>query len=138
MNMESIMQAYIDALEKGDIEAIISLFSPSGTVASPLYGNLKAPEFYHKLSKDTSDSKIEFKNSFVGKNRPYMGAIQFNYQWTLASGEQVIFDCMDIFEFDEKTSKIQKLTIIYDTYPVRNVFAELKNNAPQSRGSKQE
>lgn len=40
----------------------------------------------------------------------------------------VEFECMDVFELDKQSEKIEKLTIIYDSRQTRDDFDNLKKN----------
>jgi len=122
MNVEEIVKLYLHALEKGSYEDIVKLFTEVAVVVSPLYGTVKASDFYRDLFKDTSKSKITLLDVFVSKNSERVGAY-FRYEWTLKDGRPVLFDCVDIFELEE--GKIKKLKIIYDTYEARRIFERL-------------
>ena len=123
MSKQEIAKVYIEFLSKGDAASIIHLFAASGTVHSPIYGLKSAAAFYQDLFKDTSQSELAIKGIFeeVDKNQL---ALYFEYKWTLKSGKEVVFDVVDILEFD-KDLKIQKLTIIYDTVRSRKLVDEL-------------
>ena len=46
MTLKQIALQYISALEKGDVDLIISLFSENGIVESPLYGTKQSFCFF--------------------------------------------------------------------------------------------
>ena len=46
MTPENLIQEYLSALEKSDINKIIQLFKEDAIVVSPLYGEIKASSFY--------------------------------------------------------------------------------------------
>jgi len=122
-NSHSI-QAYFKALQKGNYNTLIGLFDEGAIIVSPLYGEVKPPDFYRDLLKDTSSSTITPIRIFHATNRS-VSAAHFIYEWTLANGTKTSFECIDIFEFS-KTGLIQKLTIIYDTFKVRRSFKAQK------------
>ncbi|PCN50577.1 hypothetical protein B6U99_03845 [Candidatus Geothermarchaeota archaeon ex4572_27] len=109
------IRAYLKALEKGDYGAIMRLFAPNAVVDSPLYGRVKADEYYNMLMRKTRESRIKLIQLFKDGN---VGAAYFTYEWTLEDGVKVKFDCVDIFYFTAD-GKIRELKIIYDTYDVR-------------------
>ncbi len=113
MNTKHIANQYLEYLEKGDIEKVIDLFDENGIVDSPIYGVKKASEFYRELNNDTSNSELTLKGIFEQKGS-YNLALYFTYNWTLKNNEKVVFDVVDIIEFNSN-HKIQKLKIIYDT-----------------------
>jgi len=121
MEIEKTLKLYLKALEKGSYEDIIKLFTENAMVNSPLYGKIKASEFYKELFKDTAKSKINLLNIFTDKN---LGAAHFLYEWVFKDGTPTSFECVDIFKFSD--GKIKHLTIIYDTYKTRQSFENCK------------
>ena len=115
---------YLDYLEKGDIEQIINLFNDQGIVDSPIYGIKKANAFYRELSSDTTNSELHLKGIFEETNSNKL-ALYFHYKWTLKNKQKVVFDVVDIIEFDA-SNMISKLKIIYDTVKSRELIRELE------------
>jgi len=125
MDIADVIKLYLQALESGSYDDIIRLFAEDAIVVSPLYGTVKASDFYKNLLKDTGKSKITLLDIFTSKNSEYIGAAYFRYEWTLKNGNIVSFECVDVFEFSED-GKIKKLKIIYDTHKARQIFEKLK------------
>jgi len=123
MTKKEIAIQYIALLEKGVIEQIIALFSPEGIVQSPLYGSLKASSFYPKLNDDTKSSQLKLRGIFEDVTTGNL-AIYFTYTWILKNNKKVVFDVVDIVEFDAQ-NKIKKLKIIYDTVVSRDFVKQL-------------
>ncbi|WP_298902872.1 nuclear transport factor 2 family protein [uncultured Psychroserpens sp.] len=121
MSRSAIARQYLKHLEDGDMEAVIALFSETGTVASPLYGNKLASEFYRLLQNDTNASKLKLKGIYDNNDTNTL-ALHFNYHWTLKTAKEVNFDVVDIIAFDD-TLKIKHLQIIYDTVVSRNLIS---------------
>lgn len=121
---KEIALTYLDYLAKGDSEKIIKLFNKNAIVDSPIYGIMKADEFYHQLTNDTSNSVLEPKGIFE-ENDSNKLALYFGYRWTLRNKEEVEFDVVDIIEFDS-LNNIHKLKIIYDTSVARKLVNNLK------------
>jgi len=121
---KEIALKYLDYLNKGDIQKIIKLFNENGVVDSPIYGIMKADEFYHKLNNDTSNSELHLKGIFEDNDSNKL-ALYFGYTWTLKNKEEVKFDVVDIIEFDS-LNMIDKLKIIYDTVIARALVNQLK------------
>jgi len=119
---KEVIKQYLKYLEIACYETIMGLFSDEAVVKSPLYGDVPASVFYKDLLNDTSDSKITLKNIFLSSLNDNTAAAQFEYIWTLKDGKQVIFEVVDLFDFD-LNNKIKQLTIIYDTYPIRSSIA---------------
>jgi ketosteroid isomerase-like protein len=123
MEKKDVVKAYLTGLENKNYKAIIELFSAEAVVYSPLYGKAKATHFYQDLFLDTQNSIITLKNIFLSIDNPNCVAAQFVYAWTMKDGSLNQFECVDIFEFNDK--KINSLTIIYDTYQTRQNFEKL-------------
>lgn len=119
-----ICRQYLDALNEGNLEKVLSLFDPNAVVVSPLYGEIPATTFYRDLFADTNRSETQLLNIFdsIGGNSTV--ALHFHYIWTLKSRKIVEFECVDVFEISPDRKKFTKLKIIYDTAPIRTDFYE--------------
>jgi len=117
MTPEHLCNAHLEALNAGDLDAVLALFSESATVASPLYGPRDAKGFYADLFADTERSETRLLNMFTGGANSV--ALHFQYDWTMADGTPVSFEVVDVFELTEAGDRFAKLTIIYDTAPLR-------------------
>lgn len=123
MDSEKILTQYLHRLEKGSYQDVIALFTDDAFVNSPLYGKVNASHFYRELFRDTTQSAITVLHTFANS---HTGAVHFLYTWVLKDGTETSFECVDVVEFTGD-GKIQQLTIIYDTYPVRQSFEKMKN-----------
>jgi hypothetical protein len=65
---------------------------------------------------------VGIRNSSSVKNRI---AVHFVYDWKMRNERYVEFECMDVFELDKHSEKIEKLTIIYDSRQTRDEFDNL-------------
>jgi ketosteroid isomerase-like protein len=122
--IEKIIKTYLKCLESGNYEKMIKLFADNAIVFSPLYGKIKAADFYKKLFTDTSKSKITMLNIFRGSDK-HTAAGYFRYDWVLKDGTPTSFECVDVFRFNRE-GKIKELKIIYDTSKVRPSFEKMK------------
>jgi hypothetical protein len=120
---------YLNNLNEGNLDKVRALFVKGATVVSPLYGVQTAHDFYADLFRDTTNSETTLLNVFDTSETSQSIALHFRYQWTLADGKQVSFECVDVFEMNDAGNKFEKLTIIYDTAPLRNDFDNLKTEA---------
>ena len=127
MSKLATITAYFHALESKCYDQIIRLFEKEATIHSPLYGVIKAEQFYKKLFNATDNSKISLKNIFISESNPSCAAAHFLYNWALIDGTLATFECIDIFEFSTNGS-ISSLKIIYDTYPVRKNFEQTNHS----------
>lgn len=122
MDIKRAIKPYLEALEEGNYEKITKLFTDDATILSPLYGKIKAKDFYRKLFKDTAKSKITLLNVFRGDDKS-VGAGHFCYDWTLKGGTSTSFECVDVFRF-AADGKIKQLTIIYDAHKTRRSLGD--------------
>ncbi len=118
--IEELLTQYLQALQEGNYSDIMTLFTEDAVVKSPLYGEILASDFYKTLLRDTAQSKITVLNLFSKNN---VGAAHFLYEWVLKGGTLTSFECVDIIQVFH--GKIGKLTIIYDTYEVRQPFEKM-------------
>ena len=122
--VKKICNQYLDALNEGSIEKVLSLFEPNAVVVSPLYGTIPATTFYQDLFAATKCSETKLLNIFNSISNISTVALHFNYIWTLKSGKVVEFECVDVFEITPDSKQFTKLTIIYDTAPIQVDFNE--------------
>lgn len=130
MNAHLIATRYLEALEEADIEKTLSLFTPQASIISPLYGEKKASEFYPELFEDTSNSRLVLKGVMEGQsatNDTKLISIWFHFDWTLANGQPAPFDVVDVLELNKENGLIEKLHIVYDTFPIRSSFDQSKS-----------
>lgn len=128
MTPENLIQEYLSALEKSDVNKIFRLFKEDAIVVSPLYGEIKASNFYPGLFEDTLASRITLKDIYYSSSVKNRIAAHFVYDWKMRNESYVAFECMDVFELDKHSEKIEKLTIIYDSRQTRDEFDNLKSS----------
>lgn len=124
ISTHEIALKYIQFLEKGETENIIALFSSTGQVNSPLYGIKNAKTFYTQLNEDTLNSKLVVNNIFENTATNSI-ALYFTFHWTLKNNKKVVFDVVDIIEFNQN-NEITMLTIIYDTVVARRLHEDVR------------
>lgn len=129
MTLEDLCHRYLDALNTGDLEGVRALFTPDAEIVSPLYGVRPAHDFYAELFADTSRSETTLLNVFDSSFEGRSVALHFRYVWTLASGKVVAFECVDVFELAEDRQRFARMTIIYDTAPLRADFEASRKQA---------
>ncbi|MEM7696455.1 MAG: nuclear transport factor 2 family protein [Pseudomonadota bacterium] len=115
MDAETLAERYLAALEAASLPDIAALFTADGVVVSPLYGTMPAADFYAALFADTNRSDTTLLRVLTGPDGS--AALHFRYRWTLSGGKVVTFEVVDIVELE--AGRIAKLTILYDTAPLR-------------------
>ncbi len=124
--IEKLCKEYLQALNDGNLNNVLNLFTTNGVVISPLYGEMSVNKFYTDLFNDTNQSDTRLLNIFISSMDDTSVALHFQYKWTLKSGKIVEFECVDVFEITEDKKQFKKLKIIYDTAPIRDDFNESK------------
>lgn len=124
MSPEELCKRYLAALNEGSLASVLALFAPKASIVSPLYGMIEVENFYRALFADTNRSVAKLLNIFLPSGDASSVALHFHYTWTLKSGKVVQFECVDVFELTADKQKFAKLTIIYDTAPIRADFEE--------------
>lgn len=108
---------YFKLLTASDIDGIISLFAPEAQVVSPFLGKMNAADFFAKLGSASAASKLTVFDVLLGENGD-SAAAHFEYDWTLKSGDQIVFQGVDYFKFGAD-GRFASMSIFYDTHPVR-------------------
>ncbi|MDJ0859393.1 MAG: nuclear transport factor 2 family protein [Dinoroseobacter sp.] len=121
------VQAYFTALTAGDTDLILRLFAPGATVFSPFLGLVDAPAFFLKLSAASNGSKLTVHDVLLNADAS-SAAGHFRYDWTLASGDDISFEGVDLFHF-APDGWFSKLLIYYDTHPLREEVGDKYANA---------
>ena len=115
----TLVDAYLDALQRGDADAVLALFADGGFVHSPLYGRLPASDFYPRLFRDTGGATLRLLRTLRDGDRAI--AFWFDFDWVLADGTPAPFRVIDLAELDDD-GRITALHIVYDTHPIRADF----------------
>ena len=126
MTPRDLCVAYLAALDASDLATVQAMFTPEAKVVSPLYGTIDARNFYAALFADTQQSDTRLLNVFDTSDGGGSVALHFQYVWTLKDGNVVTFECVDVFELSEDRQLFDRLTIIYDTAPLRADFQASK------------
>jgi steroid delta-isomerase len=122
VDVDDLAERYLGALGRADLASVLALFAPGGVVVSPLYGTLPATEFYPVLFADTAESRLALRATMRGeRDGRTLVSLWFDFDWTLASGEPAPFSVVDVLELDDD-GRIERLTIVYDTAPIRDAF----------------
>jgi len=121
------VQTYFDRLTSGDTDGIIRMFDDTGIVVSPFLDQMSTDEFFAKLSAAYSASNLTVFDILLNQSGS-SAATYFQYDWTLASGDDVVFQGVDYFEFSN-SGKFKSLRIFYDTHPLRKTVGDKYENA---------
>jgi hypothetical protein len=122
MSTHDLCDRYLTALNTADLDLVLSLFDPAAVVVSRLYGTRPIHDFFTTLFADTGRSETTPVNIFESITDTPAIVLQFKYRWTLKNGTVVSFDCADVFDLAPDRSHFTRLTILYDTHPLRADF----------------
>lgn len=125
MHVRAVVEAYVEALDAGDDEAVVDLFAPEAVVTSPLRESVPARQFYTDLIEDSRESQVELVEVFTGDAS---AAAQLAYDWTLSDGTRTAFDCVDVFRFDDE-GQITSLRIFYDPSEIQDAYEAVRSEA---------
>lgn len=114
-----LCRKYQEAINRGNLEQAMTLFADDATVNAPLTGQSSARNFHEWLFGTTRETITRLKRVFQSLDSNGALAMQLHYTWVLSNGKTLEFDGMMIFEFSADRLSICKLTIIYDTAPIR-------------------
>ena len=112
-----IVRAYFERLTAANYDAIVAMFEKDGWVDSPFLGKIAASDFFAKLGKASGRNILTVHDVLFGENGDSVAA-QFEYDWTLTSGDKILFQGVDYFRFGP-SGKFASMSIFYDTYPTR-------------------
>jgi len=124
--MKEMCEAYLEALNEGNLDKVLALFTENAMVHSPLYGKVPAADFYRELFADTRQSETTLLHVFDRAEPDDSVALHFHYRWTLQGGRVVEFECVDVFGISRGDGRFESLRIIYDTHPLRHEHANVR------------
>lgn len=116
---DETVRDYFAALDSNNLDAMLALFAAEAIVLSPMLGEVRAVDFFPKVFGASSATSITVFDVLVSAEGHPRAVGYFNYDWTLKDGSVILFDAADVFDFDAD-GRIAKLTILYDTYPIRD------------------
>jgi hypothetical protein len=119
VTVPAVLPRYLAALDSGSAEQVLGCFVPDGEVVSPLYGTMPAARFYPALFADSAPSRTVLRRVYVDPDEPREVALAFHYDWTLGDGTAAPFDVVDLVTLTADHGLIERLTICYDTAPLR-------------------
>lgn len=111
------IRTYFERLTASDMDGIVALFTPDAVVNSPYLGIVPVAEFFASLGQASSQNRLTVFDVLIGENGD-SGAAHFEYDWTLASGDKIVFQGVDYFGF-APDGRFSGLSIFYDTHPTR-------------------
>lgn len=114
MNREKTVDAYLQALEKGDYNAMVKLFDSKAMIRSPFFGKIDVMNCYKKLFSHVKKFKVENLHLFEHLKNPDCLTVHYLCTWTFYEGTQVTADCVLVFEFLPSSEKIKGLTVVFD------------------------
>ncbi|MFC6633350.1 nuclear transport factor 2 family protein [Microbulbifer taiwanensis] len=122
VRIESLCRRYLQAMESGDLAALLALFTEDASATSPISGAQPARDFYRHVMDITSDRSMALKTIFIGASDPRHAAIHMSYTRSVLGKPPSTIEGVDVFSLNGDCSRFTSVTIIYDTAPVRSEF----------------
>jgi ketosteroid isomerase-like protein len=119
--MQHAVRKYLKALEAGDVDKAVALFTPNGWVKSPFLGQISIRDYLAKVARVSSATKLTVHDVLVSAEGHTRAVAYYLYDWRLTDGSQVAFECADVFNFDPNSGHIESIVLVYDTHLVRDV-----------------
>lgn len=121
----AICRAYADGLTSSDLDRVVSLFSSDATVRDPVTapaveGSDALRGYYDRAGHAVLDMVVSGPIGVAEDGSS--AAMPIRALVRRASGEMVIIESIDVFEFDP-AGKISRLTAYYGSHNVRSVMA---------------
>jgi ketosteroid isomerase-like protein len=114
LDHKSVIRAYLDAMEVGDLTKTLACFSDGATIKSPVYGDMPAHPFYERLFSDTISAEVHLINIYSSIITNNQWIAHFDYSWIIKDGKSLSSNLIDIFTFNDDDFKIRHLHIIFD------------------------
>ena len=92
------IRSYFGRLTASDMAGVLALFAPGATVTSPYLGTLPATAFFASLDQASAQNRLTVFDVLLGEKGD-SGAAHFEYDWTLASGDRIVFEGVDYLRF---------------------------------------
>jgi SnoaL-like domain len=124
MQSIKLCKQYLSCATNGDLSGVLTLFTPKAQVVAPIDGTMGVEAFHRKFFAEVRQSRSRVLNIFSTVDDLSAVALQFSHSWLLADGGSFDFEGINIFELDEAGRRFSKLTIVYDSAPLRQRLAK--------------
>ena len=114
-----LCRRYQDAINAGQLGAVMALFEPGATITTPLAGTLGVEEYHRRLLGHTRQTISRLLNVFEGLNGAPSVALYLQHTLIMASGKSVEFTAIDVYQFSADRQRFISIHILYDSAPVR-------------------
>src|SRR5690242_18182523 len=103
-----VVKHYVTLLGQGEYKAISHLFAPNALAVSSS-GKPDTPNHFYKIlfTKTIKNPQATLINLFNGLQDPNMLAAYFDYSWDNIKGQHVSAKFLDLFVFQNNSSKIK-------------------------------
>ena len=124
---EQLCYQYIAAVEQGDLDALLALFTPNALVSSPIFGACSVKSFYAYIFRSISNRTMVLRNILYGGVKTNQVAIYLSYTRSVEGRDPATIDVVDLFDFTDDFSAFSSVKIIYDTAPIHGDFVHPKS-----------
>ena len=112
MQRPDTVRRYLNAMEAGDLPAILACFEEDAIAVSPVYGEVPVKPFYEKLVADTRHARVQIQDLYFTEAGDGIAA-HIDYQWERQDGTRMHVDMVDLFSFRPDSDRIARLLIVF-------------------------
>jgi len=117
-----LTKLFIYEMENGSFETAKRLFAKKAVVIAS-GGTFTAIDFLKNFYTENAKVKVKLLNMFPQSLTGDASAVHLQLKEYKVNGIVLVFNCIGILQCNR--GKIEKLEIVFDTYPIRNKFPEL-------------
>ena len=126
--MQATLDAYFDGLNSERYDEVVALFADGAELIAPgtsPRSGADLGEYFRAALRPYPEHRDEPRRAILADST---ATVEITFTGTLASGERMEFDAVDVFDFDE-AGKIARLSSWYDSHAVRRRLREIRELA---------
>ena len=110
---------YQQAINSGDLERVLALFEPDATVTTPVAGTMHVADYHRQLFSYARKATVRVRNLLEGLSGAPSVGLYLDHVLELHDGGSIAFTGINLYELTPDRLRIARLTIIYDSAPIR-------------------
>jgi ketosteroid isomerase-like protein len=118
-DVEATVRAYFDGINAERYDDVGALFAPGGELVAPGTEPRRGPQevaSYFRAALRQYPEHYDDATRVIVAGRT--ATVEIHYTGTLAKGQRIEFDAIDVFDFDDE-GRIVRLSSWYDSHAVR-------------------
>lgn len=125
-----LCRQYQQAINSGDLDRVLALFEPDATVTTPVAGTMGVADYHRQLFSFTRKATVRVRNLMEGLSGAPSAGLYLDHVLELHDGGSIEFSGVNLYEFTTDRLRIVRLTIIYDSAPIRARLERLMRPRP--------